>query len=318
MKKLHYHLVDVFTDRPFGGNQLAVFSDGWGLSPQVMQQLAKEINFSETTFVLPPQDPGNDFWVRIFTPAVEMPIAGHPTVGTAFVLGREKLIDQTGPETMIHFEEGVGVIPVRVQWQNGQPGLIRMSQPLPEFGPEFPDRKLIAEMLSLEPDELDPDFPLQVVSCGLPFLYVPLKNLAAIRRARLRLDLWEKQLKDFASPHLFLLTAETELKNSTVHCRMFAPALGIVEDPATGAASGPLGCYLVKYDRRPPTHSTGSGRAADRHKKQMSFISEQGFEMGRPSLIHIEIEQENDQITAVTVGGQCVFMGEGYFELSES
>jgi trans-2,3-dihydro-3-hydroxyanthranilate isomerase len=310
MKKLHYHLVDVFTDRPFGGNQLAVFSDGRDLSPQVMQQLAKELNLSETTFVLPPQDPGNDFWVRIFTPAVEMPMAGHPTVGTAFVLGREKLIEQAGPETTIRFEEGVGVIPVRVQWQNGQPALIRMSQPLPEFGPEFPDRQLIAKMLSLEPDELDPDFPLQVVSCGVPFLFVPLRNLAAIRRARLRLDLWEKQLKNFASPHLFLLTTETELENSTVHCRMFAPALGIAEDPATGAASGPLGCYLVKYDRRPQT--------ADRRNKRLSFISEQGFEMGRPSLIHIEIEQENDQITGVTVGGRCVFMGEGYFELPES
>lgn len=306
----HYHVVDVFTDRPFGGNQLAVFTDGRNLSPQLMQQLAREINFSETTFVLPPKDSGNDFWVRIFTPAVEMPMAGHPTVGTAFVLGQEQLIAQAEPETMIRFEEGVGVISVRVQWQNGQPGLIKMSQPLPEFGPEFPDRAVIAEMLSLEPDEIDPDYPIQVVSCGVPFLYVPLKNLAAIGRAKLRLDLWEQQLKDFTSPHLFLFTTETELENSAVHCRMFAPALGIVEDPATGAASGPLGCYLTKYDRRP--------QSADRHEKRLSFISEQGFEMGRPSLIHIEIEQENEQITGVTVGGQCVFMGEGYFELPES
>ncbi len=310
MKKLRYFLVDVFTDRSFGGNQLAVFTDGRDLSPQLMQQLAREINFSETTFVLPPQDSGNDFWVRIFTPAVEMPMAGHPTVGTAFVLGREQLIAQAEPETMIRFEEGVGVIPVRVQWQNGQPGLIKMSQPLPQFGLEFPNRAVIAEMLSLEPDEVDPDYPLQVVSCGVPFLYVPLKNLAAIRRAKLRLDLWEQQLKDFASPHLFLFTTETELKNSAVHCRMFAPALGIVEDPATGAASGPLGCYLAKYDRRLP--------AADRRQNQISFISEQGFEIGRPSLIHIEIEQKNEQITGVIVGGQCVFMGEGYFELPES
>lgn len=310
MKKLRYHVVDVFTDRPFGGNQLAVFTDGRDLSPQLMQQLAREINFSETTFVLPAKDSGSDFWVRIFTPAVEMPMAGHPTVGTAFVLGREQLIAQAGHETMVRFEEGVGVIPVRVQWQNGQPGLIKMSQPLPQFGPEFPDRAVMAEMLSLEPDEVDPDYPVQVVSCGVPFLFVPLKNLAAIRRTKLRLDLWEQQLQDFASPHLFVFTTETELKNSTVHCRMFAPALGIVEDPATGAASGPLGCYLAKYGRR--------AQAADRREKQLSFISEQGFEMGRPSLIYIEIEQENEQITGVTVGGQCVFMGEGYFELPES
>lgn len=314
MKKLRYYVVDVFTDRPFGGNQLAVFPDGRDLSPQLMQQLAREINFSETTFVLPPKDSGSDFWVRIFTPAVEMPMAGHPTVGTAFVLGREQLIDQTGPETMIRFEEGVGVIPVRVQWQLGQPGLIKMSQPLPQFGPEFPDRVGIAAMLSLEPDEIDADYPVQVVSCGVPFLFVPLKNLAAIRRAKLRLDLWEQQLKDFASPHLFVFTTETELENSSVHCRMFAPALGIVEDPATGAASGPLGCYLAKYspiDRRPKTEDR-------QDREQIAFVSEQGFEMGRPSLIHIEIEQANGQITGVTVGGQCVFMGEGYFELPES
>jgi trans-2,3-dihydro-3-hydroxyanthranilate isomerase len=274
-----------------------------------MQRLAREINFSETTFVLPPREAGTDFWVRIFTPAVEMPMAGHPTVGTAFVLGLEQLIDNSGPEITIRFEEGVGIIPVRVQWENGQPALIKMSQPQPEFGPEFPNRAVIAEMLSLDPAEIEPDYPLQVVSCGLPFLFVPLKNLEVVRRVKLRYDLWEQHLKDFASPHLFVFTTETELENSTVHCRMFAPALGIAEDPATGAASGPLGCYLVKYDHWSQT--------ADRREKRMSFISEQGFEMGRPSLIHIEIEQEDGQITAVMVGGQCVYMGEGYFELPE-
>ncbi len=311
MRKLRYHLIDVFTNQPFGGNQLAVFTNGRGLSPQLMQQLAKEINFSETTFVLPPQEAGNDFWVRIFTPAVEMPMAGHPTVGTAFVLALEQLLDSSGPETTIRFEEGVGVIPVRVQWANGQPALIKMSQPLPEFGPEFTERAVMAAMLSLDPGEIEPNYPLQVVSCGVPFLFVPLKKLESIRRVKLRYDLWERHLQDFASPHLFVFTQETELENSTVHCRMFAPALGIVEDPATGAASGPLGCYLVKYglvDRRPATR--------DRQiKEKVGFISEQGFEMGRPSLIHIEIEQTGEQTTAVTVGGQCVYMGEGYFEL---
>jgi trans-2,3-dihydro-3-hydroxyanthranilate isomerase len=317
MRKLPYHLIDVFTNQPFGGNQLAVFTDGRGVSAHLMQQIAKEMNFSETTFVLPPQESDNDFWVRIFTPAVEMPTAGHPTVGTAFVLALEQLIDASGAETTLRFEEGVGVIPVKVQWENGQPALIKMSQLLPNFGPEFPDRALMARMLSLEPGEIDPNYPLQVVSCGLPFLYVPLKNLAAIRRIKLRYDLWEQHLKDFASPHLFVFTPETELENSTVHCRMFAPALGIAEDPATGIASGPLGCYLVKYDHRPRTDEC-EAPLWDRRQKRTSFISEQGFEMGRPSFIHIEIEQVDDQITAVTVGGQCVYMGEGYLELPES
>ncbi|MBI1879235.1 MAG: PhzF family phenazine biosynthesis protein [Chloroflexi bacterium] len=314
MRKLHYNLVDVFTQQPFGGNQLAVFTDGREVSASLMQRLARELNFSETTFVLPPQEAGNDFWVRIFTPATELPIAGHPTVGTAFVLALEQLIDASGPETTIHFEEGVGVIPIRVQWENGQPALIKMSQPLPDFGPEFTDRAVMAEMLSIDPGGIAPNYPLQVVSCGLPFLYVPLKNLAAMRQVKLRYDLWEQHLQDFASPHLFVFTPETELENSAVHCRMFAPALGIVEDPATGVASGPLGCYLVKYglvrtDRRPQTADLNN-------KKQISFISEQGFEIGRPSLIHIEIEQAAEKITAVTVGGQCVHMGEGYFEVA--
>jgi trans-2,3-dihydro-3-hydroxyanthranilate isomerase len=304
MRKLRYHLIDVFTNQPFGGNQLAVFTNGRGLSPKLMQQLARELNFSETTFVLPPQAAGNDFWVRIFTPAVEMPMAGHPTVGTAFVLALEKLLDDSGLETTLRFEEGVGVIPVRVQWQNKQPALIMMSQPLPEFGPHFTERGLIAEMLSIDPGEIDSNYPLQVISCGVPFLYVPLTNLAALRRVKLRYDLWEQHLQNFASPHPFVFTSETELEKSAVHCRMFAPALGIAEDPATGAASGPLGCYLVKY-----------GLVDRQLEEKVSFISEQGFEMGRPSLIHIEIEQAGEQITAVTVGGQCVYMGEGYFEL---
>lgn len=309
MRKLRYHLVDVFTNRPFGGNQLAVFTNGQGISPTLMQRLARELNFSETTFVLPPQDTANDFRVRIFTPAAELPTAGHPTIGTAFVLALEQLIDASGPETTIHLEEGVGLVPVRVHWQNGQPTSLKMSQPLPEFGPEFSDRTLLAEILSIEPDGILPNYPLQVVSSGVPFLYVLLKDLATIRRAKLRSDLWERHLKNFASPHPFVFTLETDLEESAVHCRMFAPALGIAEDPATGIASGPLGCYLVKYGL---VANDGSS------KKQFSFISEQGFEIGRPSLIHIEIEQTAGQFTAVTVGGQCVYMGEGYFEVAEA
>jgi trans-2,3-dihydro-3-hydroxyanthranilate isomerase len=316
MRKLRYHLVDVFTNRPFGGNQLAVFTNGRGVPASTMQQIANELNFSETTFVLPPREAGNDFWVRIFTPAVEMPMAGHPTIGTAFVLALEQWVELVeGQETAIRFEEGVGVIPVKIQGENNSPTLIKMSQPLPEFGPEFKDRVVMAEMLSIDPSGIDSTYPLQVVSCGVPFLFVPLKNLATIRQVKLRLDVWERELKDFASPHLFVFTWETELKKSTVHSRMFAPALGIAEDPATGAASGPLGCYLVKYDRRLLVHSTlpsGAEQVTDHPSRQEHFISEQGFEVGRPSLIHIEIEREGDLITGVVVGGQCVYMGEGF------
>jgi trans-2,3-dihydro-3-hydroxyanthranilate isomerase len=301
MRKLSYCLVDVFTDRAFGGNPLAVVMDGRDLSTDAMQALAREFNLSETTFVLPPQDPQHDYHVRIFTPAVELPMAGHPTVGTAFVLAYKQLV-QTGQETTITFEEGVGPIPVTFKVQAGQLQSIQMRQPLPTFGATFSDRAAIAEMLSLDPADLDASLPLEVVSCGVPFLYVPIKSLSAMRTIQLRRDVWERTLRDFEASQIFAFTQEVEVAGSTVHSRMFAPGMGIVEDPATGAASGPLGCYLVRHK-----HTNSSGI--------VEIISEQGIEMGRPSFIQIAIEHEGGDITGVQVGGQCYFMGEGYIEL---
>src|SRR5919202_2339463 len=177
MRRLHYHRVDVFTDRAFGGNPLAVFTNGRGLDTETMQSIAKEFNLSETTFVLPPDDPAHDWRVRIFTPGSELPIAGHPTVGTSFVLAREHLIRRDGRETTITLEEGVGPIPVRVEFEGGEPSFAEMSQPLPTFGPRLSDARAVASMLSLNPYDFDEGLPLEVVSCGVPFLYVPLKTL---------------------------------------------------------------------------------------------------------------------------------------------
>jgi trans-2,3-dihydro-3-hydroxyanthranilate isomerase len=303
MQKFQYCLVDVFTDRAFGGNPLAVFTDARGLSPDTMQDLAREFNLSETTFVLPAQDPQNDYRVRIFTPAVELPMAGHPTVGTAFILAHKHLVQITQPETTITFEEGVGPIPVTFKAQAGHLQLIQMRQPLPTFGATFSNRAAIAEMLSLDLADLDTTLPLEVVSCGVPFLYVPIRSLAAMRAIQFRRDVWERTLRDFEASQVFAFTQEVEVAGSTVHSRMFAPAMGVAEDPATGAASGPLGCYLVRHGR-----ATSSGTA--------EFVSEQGIEMGRPSFIQIAIEHEGEHITGVYVGGQCHFMGEGYIELS--
>lgn len=311
MRKLRYHLVDVFTTQRFGGNQLAVFTNGRGLPTDLMQSIAKELNLSETTFVLPPQDPGNDFWVRIFTPAAELPMAGHPTVGTAFVLAWEQLIAASdaasdaapdGGQKTVHFEEGVGTIPVTLTFEDGRPGLIKMSQPLPKFGPIFEDRAAMAAILSIKANDIDAAHPLETVSCGVPFLYVPVKNLAAIQAIKVRHDLWEAHLKDFATPHIFAFTMETETERATVHSRMFAPAFGIAEDPATGAASGPLGAYLVK-------HKLVQGAPI------VTIIGEQGLEMGRPSFIQIDIEQEAGEISGVYVGGQSVYVGEGFIQL---
>jgi trans-2,3-dihydro-3-hydroxyanthranilate isomerase len=302
MRKLHYHLVDVFTDRIFGGNQLAVFTNGRGIEVHVMQAIAKELNLSETTFVLPPENPENDYRVRIFTPGAELPMAGHPTVGTSFILAREHLITLAESETTIKLEEGVGTISVQLNFKDGLPDLIWMQQPPPSFGPRFEDTVSIAEMLSLTPDDIETAWPIEVVSCGVPFLFVPIKNLDAARAVRFRLDVWERALQSAGVSGVFVFTTETELADSSVHSRMFAPGLGIAEDPATGGASGPLGCYLVRHRVFPV-------------EQKMEFTSEQGIEMGRPSIIKIIIEQEAGEIKRVRVGGRCRFVGEGYLEV---
>ncbi|MFL6333743.1 MAG: PhzF family phenazine biosynthesis protein [Pyrinomonadaceae bacterium] len=302
-RRLHYHLIDVFTDRAFGGNPLAVVTNGRGVDDVTMQAIAKEFNLSETTFVLPPDDPRHDWRVRIFTPGSELPMAGHPTVGTAFVLAREHLIPRGERESHIIFEEGVGPVPVRVEFEGGEPVFAEMSQPLPKFGPRLDDRTAVARMLSLEESDIETDLPVELVSCGVPFLYVPLRSLDAARRARPRVDLIERVAEAHGiPPEVFVFTRETEGPGSTVHSRMFAPSLGITEDPATGAASGPLGSYLVRYGL------VECDSAAE-------IVSEQGIEMGRPSYIRITIERKGDDITAVRVGGQCHFMGEGSIEI---
>ncbi len=303
-KRLRYHLVDVFTDCMFGGNQLAVFTNGRGVPATTMQAIANELNLSATTFVLPPEDPSNDYRVRIFTPVTELPMAGHPTIGTSFVLASERMIAGTGAgEVNLRLEEIVGVIDVSLELEGGRPGLIRMTQPLPTFGPVYPDEGEIARMLGIEETMItDTGLPIATVSCGVPFLFVPVSDLAAIRRVRLDLGLWEQTLRDFEAPHVFVFTRETVHDTSTVHSRVFAPALGIPEDPATGGASGPLGCYLVRHGLSPESGTV--------------MVSEQGFEMGRPSMIQIEIGcSDNGEISSVRVGGACYSVGEGVIEV---
>ena len=305
MRTFRYFLVDVFTDRAFGGNQLAVFTDGRGLSSKEMQSIAKEMNLSETTFVLPPRDANSNFYLRIFTPAVELPLAGHPTVGTAFVLAREHMLGELTDEVTITFEEGVGLIPVTLKLPAGVLQSIVMRQPLPSFGPDFRDRAAIAQMLSLTEDDLVEGLPLEVVSCGVPFLYVPVKSLAALRSIRFRREMWEKTLQDFVAPQVFAFTQEVEVVGSATHCRMFAPPMGITEDPATGAAHGPFGAYLVRHKLIESVAGT------------TEFVSEQGFEMGRPSFIFVKIEHKGEDITGVYVGGQCHYMATAQLELEE-
>jgi trans-2,3-dihydro-3-hydroxyanthranilate isomerase len=292
MKKLPFYIIDVFTHDQFGGNQLAVFPNGEDVSESLMQKIAKEINFSETTFVLPPKKKGNDFQLRIFTPNTEIPMAGHPTVGSAFALLKNNLIPST--KESIIFEEGIGDI--TVTFQKTEESIITiMEQPLPIFGSLF-EKDIIAKILSLKQEQILELYPVQVVSCGVPFLFIPVKDLKAIKSIKLRMDLYEKYLVGFVTNSLFVFTPETERSGSTVHSRMFAPNFGITEDPATGGASGALGAYLVQNE------------LAIENK---TIISEQGFEIGRPSIIIVNIQSDNKKITSVKVGGECVISGEG-------
>lgn len=295
--RLDYHLLDVFTDRQFGGNPLAVFPQPPpDLAPTLMQQIAQELNLSETVFILPPADAVNDFRLRIFTPAAELPMAGHPTVGAAYALARLGRLGQLEAQTRLIFEEGLGPIGVTVHAdERGQPNEVWMRQPVPQFGAIYRDRRAIAAMLSLEESDLRKDAPVQALSSGLPFLYVPVATLAAMAKTQLRRDRWAALLAGSDAQNVFATTTETVEAASSAHSRMFAPALGVDEDPATGSASGPLAAYLLRY---------GLADSCD-------MIAEQGFEMGRPSFIRLRVERSAGEISSVAVGGSCVMMGCG-------
>jgi len=286
MKEYQYHLVDVFTEQRFGGNQLAVFAEADGLTAEDMYAIANELNLSESAFVFPADDPTCDFKVRFFTPQIELPMAGHPTVGTAYVL--RKLGKAT--RDSVRLEEGVG--PLTINYNPD--GSVTMNQPVPQFSSVFEDRSILANLLSLNENDLHPGYPAQVVSAGVPFIYIPIRDLEAIGRIKLNLDVWDKHIANYETPHIFTFTPS----GAHVRSRMFAPAMGIPEDPATGAASGPLGAYLFKY---------GVVTA----EEALSIVSDQGVEMGRPSKVLIRVETSGDEITAVSIGGTSVDVGYG-------
>jgi trans-2,3-dihydro-3-hydroxyanthranilate isomerase len=294
---------DVFTDRPFGGNPLAVFPEASGLSTAQMTAVTREFNLSETVFVLPPDDPGHTRRLRIFTPGRELPFAGHPTVGTAFVLAATGQVPLAGDETRIVFEEGVGPVPVTIRSQGGIPIFTQLSVTRqPEIGAPPPSIADLAELLSLTPEDLAVATEPQNVSCGVPFLFIPLRDRAALARARVRLDRWDALYPEHG-PELYLFSRDPELPGSSFRARMFAPASGIAEDPATGGAVAALGGYLGL--REPEQDGT------------WRWIVEQGFEMGRPSLLHLEVDKKDGGIAAIRVGGASVLMSEGTMEILE-
>jgi trans-2,3-dihydro-3-hydroxyanthranilate isomerase len=301
--KYRFYTADVFTDRPFGGNQLAVLPDARGLDSTSMQQIAREFNFSETTFVLPAEDRRHTRRLRIFTPGGEIGFAGHPTVGTAHVLAAIGEIPLTGETTRVVLEENVGPVPVAIRAEGGTPVYAQLSVArLPEVGPRPPEPARLARMLSLEPsDLLGDDMQPEAVSCGTPFLFIPLRNRDAVARARLKLDLWEETLRDYWTDDVFVFAFDPEREDSDVRARMFAPGFGVPEDPATGSACVALGGYLAA--RNP------------RHDGTLRWVVEQGFEMGRPSILEVEVDKRAGAITAVRVGGASVLVSKGEMEV---
>lgn len=303
MPRYRFLTADVFTDRIFGGNPLAVFPDGRGLATPQMQRVAAEFNLSETVFVFPPENSAHTRRLRIFTPAAELPFAGHPTVGSALLLGGIGEIPLEEEHSSIVFEEAVGPVPVTIRSEAGRPKFAQLSvAQLPEFGDPAVAAKQIAAVLSLAPGDVlsGVDVP-QVVSCGVPFLFVPVRSREALGRARVAADLWNKHLAGTDAQHLFVFCYEPELAESQVRARMFAPAMGITEDPATGAAASALAGYLASRD------ATAEG--------MLTWRLEQGFEMGRPSLLDIEADKRTGSITAVRVGGEAVLVSEGTMEI---
>lgn len=302
MPRYHYHTADVFTDRPFGGNQLAVFPDGRGLSDERMLAIAREFNFSETTFVFPASDARHTRRVRIFTPGGEVPFAGHPTVGTAHVLAATGAIPLTGETTRIVLEEGVGPVPVTIRAEGGRPVFAQLSvAKLPESAPSPLGREALAELLSLEPRDLPAEPAPEIVDCGLPFLLVPLTDRDAVRRSRVRLERWESTLAGTRGAMIMVFARDAERPGSDVRARMYAPGISVPEDPATGSACATLGGYLAARDAR--------------RDGTLRWVVEQGFEMGRPSIVEVEADRRDGVTIAIRVGGRSVLVCEGMLTL---
>lgn len=302
--KLRFITTDVFTARPFTGNQLAVVTDARGIPEDSLLPIAREFNYSETTFVYPPDSAAHARRVRIFTPGAEVPFAGHPTIGTAVVLARIGEIPLTGDETRIVLEEGVGPVPVTIRARDGVATSAQLSvAKLPEIGPPPPARTTLAEMLSLEPSQLlgGPNGP-QAVSCGLPFLIVPVKDRAAVAAAKVRMDVWEKTLARYWAPDIMVVARDPELEGSQLRARVFVPGLSVPEDPATGSCAAALAGYLAAREAAP----NGSFR----------WVMEQGFEMGRPSILELEADKRDGAIVAVRVAGDAVLVSDGMMEIA--
>jgi trans-2,3-dihydro-3-hydroxyanthranilate isomerase len=290
MGKTAFYIVDVFAEKKYAGNQLAVFRRAAGLSSETMQQITREINFSETTFILEdePRDGGYD--VRIFTPKEEVPFAGHPTLGTAQIIADEILDGRAGNVTL---NLKIGPIPVTFS----EDGYAWMKQVEPEFGKQHPLESL-AEVLGLDPGAIDERFPIQEVSTGLPFFIVPLKTLAVLKQAKIDRVRYDELVNASWAKGILLFCPQPHEPGNDISVRVFVDYFGVPEDPATGSGNGCLAGYLVKH------RYFG--------KDSIDIHSEQGYEIGRPSLLLLKAAEEDNKIN-ISVGGKTVTVAKGEF-----
>lgn len=292
MKRLKYYMVDVFAEQRFGGNQLAVFTESHTLTTEDMQNIAREINFSETVFIGASYPERLEYEIRIFTPQSELPFAGHPTLGAAYVI-REELLKGERIERLT-LSPPAGAIPVTF---DDATGVITMRQLPPTFG-KMVERERLLPVLGLEADDFDESFPLEEVSTGLPTLIVPLKSLEAVKRCKIKEEPFYELLGSLEAEVIFVFSRESYSSANGLNGRLFASDLQIVEDPATGSANGCLAAYLLKHSY------LGEGPVECR--------VEQGYEIGRPSLLIIEADELEGEYR-IMVGGRVISMAEGHF-----
>ena len=292
MEKLTFYIVDVFTEQKYAGNQLAVVRDAAGLSDDEMQNITKEMNYSETTFILSDDQRNGGYDVRIFTPAEEVPFAGHPTLGTAYIIQQE--IVKEPIETII-LNLKVGQIPVTFNYTGKEKNVLRMKQIEPTFG-QIIEPEQISEVLGINTSDIDERFPIQEVSTGMFFIIVPLKTLDAVKRAKVAKEKYFKLIENRQAKAIIVFCPETYFQENDLNVRVFVDYYGIPEDPATGSGNGCLAGYLVKH------RYFG--------KNQIDIRAEQGYEIARPSLIYLRAKDTEERID-ISVGGKVVMVAKG-------
>lgn len=290
MRGLSYYIVDVFAERKYAGNQLAVFQNAKEISSDEMQNIAREINYSETTFILSDEQNNGGFDVRIFTPKEEVPFAGHPTIGTAHII-HDEILQGSAENVVLNLK--VGRIPVAFS----KDGYCWMKQIQPVFGQQH-QPEILANILNLDVSDIDERFPVEEVSTGLPFFIVPLKNITALKKAKVDKEKCFDLIKNTVAKGILVFCPETHEPQNNISVRVFVDYYGVPEDPATGSGNGCLAGYLVKH----------------RYfvKDNIDIRSEQGYEIDRPSLLLLKAEQSGSNIN-ISVGGKSIIMAKGEF-----